>query len=89
MRGLSPGTITGLRSGKVWSSTSLSTFPFSLTVLLTKLKATFNEPCIRTGFRYRNPVFLTYLCDNLDALVTSCILYISLCVTLQPLLSEG
>ena len=38
----------------------------------------------------KNNTFRTrYLCDNLDALVTSCILYISLCVILQPVLSEG
>ena len=78
MRDLSPGTITGLRSGKVWSSTSLSTFPFSLTVLLTKLKTTFNEPCRRTGFRIEIPFSLPVF-----------MIYISLCVTLQPGLSEG
>lgn len=38
MRGLSPGTIAGIRSGKVWSSTSFRTLPFSLTVLSQKEK---------------------------------------------------
>ena len=79
MRGLSPGTITGLRSGKVWSSTSLSTFPFSLTVLLKKLKATLNEPCRRQAFVIEIPFPLSILCDNLDMLVyVTCILYIML-----------
>ena len=39
MRGLSPGTIAGIRSGKVWSSTSFRTLPFSLTVLSQKNKS--------------------------------------------------
>ena len=54
-----------------------------------KIKGNLNWALQKDRLSYWNPGFLTYLCDNLDALVTSCILYISLCVILQPVLSEG
>ena len=56
MRGLSPGTIAGIRSGKVWSSTSFRSFPFSLTVLSQKeIRATlslhFSSPLVQGKFK--------------------------------------